>query len=226
MLAVSPFVVNAYHERYRDHTSEIASSLAGRPIQRRSQLVFVGTTSLYGSGSSQYNRLRIPKHVLHSEADVIFRELGRSRSFGTSHLSSHTVAELVTLAEQSSNGVRVNSIFGEGVNPKLRKVRTGLDLLGWPSDQLLQHRRPRIVYGVSLVNNLLAYLLGIDDKPRYLFRRASRDDIEAITEWWFERWLAARITSQDVLAAVATNALDRPVSHGARVVLPALPDEP
>ena len=46
-------------------------------------------------------------------------------------------------------GQRVNSIFGEGVNPKLRKVRDGIDLLGWPSEVLLQHGRHRIVYGVS-----------------------------------------------------------------------------
>ena len=72
MLAVSPTVTRAYRERYRGSPSEIASSMAGRAIVRRSNLVFVGTTSLYGSGSSQYNRLAIPMHVLDSAAKVTF----------------------------------------------------------------------------------------------------------------------------------------------------------
>lgn len=225
MLAVSPAVTRAYHERYSSYASEIASSMAGRPITRRSHLVFVGTTSLYGSGSSQYNRLRIPKHVLGSSAELGFRELGRSKSFGTSHLSSRSLAALLQISEQSRNGVRVNSIFGEGVNPKLRKVRDGLDLLGWPSNDLLQHRRQRIVYGVSLVSNLLPYLLGIDARPRYVFRRSLRNDVGRIALWWTERWLSKRAQSDDVLEKVALNTLTRPVRHDARVVLPLLQPE-
>ena len=118
----------------------------------------------------------------------------------------------------------MNSIFGEGVNPKLRKVRDGLDRLGWPSNDLLQHRRQRIVYGVSLVSNLLPYLLGIDDRPRYLVRQSVKSDVERIVGWWTERWLANRSRSDDVLAIVAANSVSRPVQHGARVVLPPLPD--
>jgi hypothetical protein len=222
MLAVSPAVVRAYHERYRSYASEIASSMAGRPITRPSQLAFVGTTSLYGSGSSQYNRIRIPKKVLGGCADISFRELGRSKSFGTSHLSSGSLAALLQLSEQSRNGVRVNSIFGEGVNPKLRKVRDGIDRLGWPSNDLLQHGRRRIVYGVPLVSNLLPYLLGIDSKPHYVFRRSLRDDVERITCWWVERWLSKRVESNDVLEKVGIHTTLRPVHHGARVPLPAL----
>jgi Druantia protein DruA len=225
MLAVSPSVIRAYHERYRGYTSEIASSMAGRPVTRRSELVYVGTTSLYGSGSSQYNRVRIPAHVLGSRAEISFHELGRSKSFGTSHLSTNSLAALLQLSEQSRDGVRVNSIFGEGVNPKLRKVRDGLDRLGWPSNDLLQHGRQRIVYGVSLVSNLLPYLLGIDERPRYLFRRSLANDVGRIALWWNERWLSKRVESDDVLAKVAMNTLTRPVSHGARVVLPVLEPE-
>jgi hypothetical protein len=225
MLAVSPTVIRAYHERYGGYTSEIASSMAGRPITRRSHLVFIGTTSLYGSGSSQYNRVRIPKKVLSSTTELGFRELGRSKSFGTSHLSSRSLAALLQLSEQSRNGVRVNSIFGEGVNPKLRKVRDGLDRLGWPSNNLLQHHRQRIVYGVSLVSNLLPYLLEIDARPRYLFRRSLRHDVDRIALWWNERWLSKRVESDDVLAKVAMNTVTRPVNHGARVVLPLLQPE-
>jgi hypothetical protein len=225
MLAVSPTVIRAYHDRYGGYTGEIASSMAGRPVTRRSNLVFIGTTSLYGSGSSQYNRVRIPKRVLSSTTELAFQELGRSKSFGTSHLSRSSQAALLQLSEQTRNGVRVNSIFGEGVNPKLRKVRDGLDRLGWPSNNLLQHRRQRIVYGVSLVSNLLPYLLEIDARPRYLFRRSLRHDVRRIALWWNERWLSKRVESDDVLGRVAMNTLTRPVMHGARVVLPSLQPE-
>ena len=222
MLAVSPFVVRAYHDRYSGYASEIASGMAGRPIRRRTNLVFVGTTLLYGSGSSQYNRVRIPAEVLGGLADIDFLQLGRSRSFGTSHLSAESVNALVKLAEHSSTGIRVNSIFGEGVNPKLRKVRHGFDLLEWPSDQLLQHGRQRIVYGINLISNLLPYLIGAEDQAAYIFPAAARDDVAKIADWWMSRWLAHRIQSGDVLAQVARHQVDRPVSHGARVTLPVL----
>jgi len=222
MLAVSPTVVRSYHERYGTYASQIASSLAGRPISRRSNLAFVGTTSLYGSSSSQYNRLRLPQNVLGSRTEIAFRPLGKSRSFGTSHLSATTVKTLARLTEETHTGARVNSIFGEGVNPKLRKVREGLDILGWPSDELLQHRRSRLIYGVALVDNLLPYLLGVDDEPRYLFRRNVANDIERISNWWYTRWLKQRAESDTVLEAIRQHGLNRPVRHGARVSLPAV----
>src|SRR5262249_30493211 len=152
--------------------------------------------------------------------DIEFQQLGRSRSFGTSHLSDAAVSALVRLSEQSRTGVRVNSIFGEGVNPKLRKVRDGLDLLGWPSGVLLQHRRQRIVYGVPLVTNPLPYLMCLDSEPRYRYNRQIRDDERRIAQWWTDRWFVMRAQSRDVLAAIEHHRLDWPVSHGARVNLP------
>ena len=62
-LAVSPTVLAAYEQKY-NRPSEIASSMAGRPIVRESRLSLIATTSLYGTGSSQYNRLFWPAGVL------------------------------------------------------------------------------------------------------------------------------------------------------------------
>lgn len=220
MLAASPTVVRAYAERYGGTASEIASAMAGRAIIRRNQLALLGTTSLYGANSSQYNRLSMPGQVLGGRSPIEYRRVGRSRSFGTSHLSSGSVDALVRLVEEAS-GTRVNSIFGEGVNPKLRKVRHGLDLLGWPSDDLLQHGRQRIIYSVSLVTNLLPYLIGLDSEPAYRFRSNVAGDTAKVVAWWAKRWLDRRLSSDEVLTRVESHrALDGSGSHGARVVLP------
>ena len=220
MLTLSPTVVSAYRRKYQRYESEIASSIAGRPISRPSKLVYIGTTSLYGTTSSQYNRVKIPAEVLDARADIRLERLGRSKSYGTSHLSTETVAALVRLSEQTRSGARINSLFGEGVNPKLRKVRAGLDALGWPSDELLKHGRQRIIYGASLVDNLKPYLLGMSSRPRYLARTTVPNDVERIADWWAKRWLLPRIQSDDVLRRVALHATERPVQHGARVPSP------
>jgi len=226
MLAASPEVVDAYQRRYLEQESEIASSTAGRPIVRPSELVFLGTTSLYGVGSSQYNRIRMPAEVIGGRPGerLEYLEIGRSEGYGTSHFTTGTVDALVKMVQQSTNGQRVNSIFGEGVSPKLRKLRDGLDQLNFPTDALLQHGRERIVYGVPLARNLREYLLGMDAAPDYLFSvKEPQAGTDAITAWWMDRWLSARINSDDVLAQVERHSTVRDgryLMHGACVRLP------
>ena len=227
MLIASPEVVVAYRSRYLNQQSEIASAMAGRPIVRPSQVVLFGTTSLYGAGSSQYNRLRMPAEMLGGRPGehLEYVELGKSEAYGTSHFSVDTVEALVTLVQQTSNGQRVNSIFGEGVNPKLRKMREGLDLLRLPTDELLQHGRQRIVYAVPLARNIQKFLLGMDDEPDYLFDLAMpAEGTAAIIRWWTERWLSKRIMRDEVLAQIEEHTLVRPIRHGARAVLPTVDD--
>ena len=134
MLVISPAVIAEYQRRYAKAVSQIASSMAGRPIIRPSKLVYFGTTSLYGNGSSQYNRVKLPTSLLGgAEEDYItYKELGQSEAYGTSQFSDETVEAIVKCLRQSTNGERVQSIFGEGVSPRLRKVREGLALLGFP----------------------------------------------------------------------------------------------
>lgn len=223
MLAASPEVILAYRERYGQHQSEIASSMAGRPIVRPSHLVLLGTTSLYGVGSSQYNRLRMPARLLGGRPSehLEYLRLGKSQAYGTSQFSSVTVEALVSLVEQARNGRRVNSIFGEGVSPKLRKLRDGLSVLGLPGSALLKHGRQRIVYGVPLVRNLRGFLLGLDEEPDYLIDLTDpRKGTDAIIAWWQERWLSRRIIKDEILARLEQHVLVRPINHGARVVLP------
>lgn len=219
MLAASPEVVNQYLRRYAHAESEIASSMAGRSVVRASKLVLLGTTSLYGVGSSQYNRITIPAgHLGGNAEDVIhYKELGRSEAFGTSQFSEETVDALVDLLQQS-DAQRVNSIFGEGVSPKLRKVRQALELLNLPTDMLLRHHRPRIVYAVSLIKNLSDYLIGATKRPEYIVPiKEGVAATVAIGAWWRERWLRNRINSDNVLSQVEQHTSVRPITHGARV---------
>lgn len=223
MLAASPEVILAYRDRYGKHQSEIASSMAGRPIVRPSHLVLLGTTSLYGIGSSQYNRLRMPARLLGGRPGEFleYRRLGKSQAYGTSQFSSVTVEALVSLVEQARNGRRVNSIFGEGVSPKLRKLRDGLSVLGLPDGALLQHGRQRIVYGVPLVRNIRGFLIGLDEEPDYLIDLTEpTKGTEAIVDWWQERWLSRRIMKDEILDHLEQHVLVRPIAHGARVALP------
>lgn len=219
-LAVSPKVIDAYRTKYA-RPSEIASSMAGRSIERESRLSFISTTSLYGSGSSQYNRLRWPADVMggSKEEQISFTELGRSRSFGTSQFSDETVEALVRLSRVKGATVRVNSVFGEGVSPRLRKVRLGLAALGWPTSELLKHGRARIIYGVKLVENLRDYSLGIDADPHYLLDPGMVDEAST-ANWWFERWGERRSAQSAVLETMRRHSLVRPITHGARVHLP------
>lgn len=220
-MAVSPPVLTAYRAKY-SRPSEIASAMAGRPIFREARLSFVGTTSLYGTGSSQYNRLFWPGAVMGGRDNerMGFFELGRSRSFGTSHFSEETVEALVRLSSLTGNAVRVNSLFGEGVSPRLRKVRIGLATLGWPANELLKHGRERILYGVPLVRNLRDYSLGIDREPDYLVNLNMDDPDTRVAQWWFERWALRRARQDHVIESMRLHRTVRPVRHGARVPMP------
>jgi hypothetical protein len=227
MMTASPEVVAQYRRRYSDAESEIASSVAGRSIMRAPTLVLLGTTSLYGVGSSQYNRIKIPVERLGGtkQGTIRYEELGRSEAFGTSQYSEETVEALVDLVQQSDEQ-RVNSIFGEGVSPKLRKVRQALDLLNLPSKQLLRHHRPRVVYAVSLIRNLGDYLIGLAQRPDYIVPvSGGRAATAAIGAWWRERWLRQRITSDEVLDEVARHTRVHPITHGARVARQAAPSQ-
>jgi hypothetical protein len=220
MLAASPEVVEAYRARYGQAVSEIASKMAGRPIVRPADLVFLGTTSLYGR-SSQYNRVRVPGERLGGEpgSELRYVALGESEGVGTSHYHNETIRAIDRVVDQSRSGRRVNYIFGEGSSPKMRKLREGLTAVGFPAD-LIRHHRRREVFGVPLISNLRDYLLGVSDRPSYVCTMQGPAATAAIVTWWRERWLASRIESDEVLSAVQEHVIGPPVSHGARVQLP------
>lgn len=222
-LATSPEVVAQYRQRYGAMASVIASSMAGRPIVRDAALVLIGTTSLYGVRPSQYDRIAVPADCIGGPpgATLKYHFLEHTKGQGTFQFSETTVRAISLALRQSSNGLTVNSVFGEGANPRLRKLREGLALLGFPVSELLTHGLDKLVYAVPLVKNAREYLLGLDAEPDYLFALTQpKVHTTSIARWWAGRWAIPRLARPGTLDELAVHTLTYPIRHGARVVVP------
>lgn len=223
LLLCSPEVVNQYERRYENQTSLIASSMRGAPVHRKAQLVLLCTTSLYGSALSQYSRVKVPAEVIGGKPHekIEYRSIGLSEGFGSFHISQETLGLMATLIGRSKEARKVNSIFGEGVNPLMRKIREGLELLGLPSDVLLNHGNKRVVYGVSLARNFRDVLLGLADSARYnVPMTKERLRTEMLADFWRQRWLLNRLEKPGILDEVSNHTVVYPIKHGAQVALP------
>lgn len=194
LLLSSAEVQGEYHSRYSTKVSVIASQMAGRPITRSADIMVLTTTSLYGVGSSQYNRLAIQtRDHANLPADLKWNELGTTVGYGTSHLSKDTVDTLRQLSYAVHGVRRINNVFGEGTSPRLRQIREGLDILGLPADDLLRHSTPRIVYCCECIPRARERLLGWTLTPT-----PQRATISQITEAWIRRWVVRRVERPDV----------------------------
>lgn len=201
LLATSPQVVHDYKERYADKASEIASRLKGAPVCRPADLVYVGTTSLYYVGSSQYNRLKIPGKTFASDFDVAWKQLGMTIGFGTMHISKATT---MSLTEATSDGFnRINHVFGEGASPKMRlltmSIRELLESTNEDSKDFSKHAMSRIVYGACLAKNTFEYLLGKDSTPEYYTDMSDYiSGTQKTIDFWRNRWLKSRLNYQPI----------------------------
>ena len=228
MMLTSPEIVEFYRTRYGEQASIIASSMKGDAVIRSPNLVLLATTSLYGVGSSQYNRVRVPVAEAGGKGGAVieYEELGMSRGYGSYHFSKASIDYLETLMPRGGAGRKVNSIFGEGVNPLMRKLRDGLAYVGLPAEDLLMHGNARVVYGIPIAQNFREVLLGVDSKPKYFLSFANANEHTAkLGAFWRKRWLAGRITRPGILEEVAKHTLSYPITHGARVQLPTEKDE-
>ena len=179
LLLTSKEIQDAYRTRYGYRASIIASQMAGRPVVKEAELRFLTTSSLYGKvGSSQYSRLRLSDSD-HPELqdNIAWQKIGKTRGFGSVHLSNATVECLREASVDFHGARRINSRFGEGTNPRMRQIREGLEALGIESDRVLAHSTPRILYGCKLT--------GINS-------------VEAISKAWIRRWLIGRVGREDL----------------------------
>lgn len=199
LLLASKEVRDHYSERYSGQVSVIASQMAGKAVSKPADLRVLTTTSLYGVGSSQYNRLVIRAEDHPGLAnDLRWDSIGKSKTggFGTLHLGAETAQALRQMAQSRHDSRRVNNRFGEGTSPRLRQIREGLDALGVDSDTILHHATPRLFYACELGAGSRTSLLGMESEN---FEPASA---AAIGSAWRRRWLAARATRDQTLSAL------------------------
>lgn len=196
LLLTSQEVRDAYAERYGGQVSVIASQMAGRAVLKPANLRVLTTTSLYGVGSSQYNRLvlRAADHP-ELEFDVAWGAIGKSLTggFGTLHLGVDTAQALRSMAITRHDSRRVNNRFGEGTSPRLRQIREGLDALGLKSDTILHHATPRIFYGCELVPGARDALVDTSTPM------AASPSVKVLATAWRRRWLSKRIMRDETL---------------------------
>lgn len=199
MLSCSPFVIKGYTERYQNQISEIASRMKGEKVVRDSRLAFLGTTSLYSSGSSQYNRIKVP---FEDGFSLEFRKMGITEGYGTVYFSSDTTAALSSMLEIIDGGKRISHVFGEGTSPRFRLINRGLTLLGIKAASFLKHYSPRIVYSIDLASNTNEFLLGFTDDLHYNFDINDETEVtertQQIIDFWYTRWLKTRLSTVNI----------------------------
>jgi len=219
-LLLSLEIIKYYKEKYSNSVSIIASCMSGKKIRRDQDLVLYNTTSLNGVGSSQYNRIKIPTNIIGGEEDekIEYLNLGFSKKYGSFHFSKDTIDLIHHLVGRKGEGRIVNSIFGEGANPLMRKLREGLEVLGFPSTEILKHGNKRVLYCVPLAKNFREVLLGIEKKPKFLIPQdKQKEKTQLLIDFWKQRWLSNRIKNTKVIEEVKKHTLDYPITHGARV---------
>lgn len=201
MLMCSPIVIKDYNMRYSNQVSEIASRMKGKEVIRDSRLAFLGTTSLYHMGSSQYNRIKIP---VGDNKFLEYKRLGKTVGFGSVFFSQETTSIISAMVEAIEGGKRFNNVFGEGTSPRLRLIRAGLVSLGL-SEKFLKHHTQRIVYGIELASNSREYLNGFTNEIDYLFPQDGEESVytEQIIGFWRRRWLINRIQNKDICERVS-----------------------
>jgi hypothetical protein len=211
LLAASPTIVSDYRKRYGNRPSDIASRMKGEDVIRPAELVFVGTSSLYAGGSSQYNRLKLPRELFGSSGDVNWQRLGETAGYGTLHISRETLNALESVLIVQGKASRSNHVFGEGASPKFRSVRSGIEAILLPrhrstADAIGRHEMRRIVYGCTLAENARDVLSNVSAKPRYYFGplKSPSNSTDRIATFWIDRWLGSRINHQPALDAVSS----------------------
>ena len=199
ILACSPQVVRDYTYKYDKQISEIASRMKGSRVVRDSRLVYLGTTSLYAVGSSQYNRIKVP---LGDNDYLEYRKMGITEGYGTVFFSKETTGTFSRLLELQDGGKKINHVFGEGTSPRFRMISRGLSSIGIKADAFLKHYSPRIVYSINLAKNTNEFLLGLDNDVDYGYDMNNETEViqktQELIEYWYTRWLEMRLTSIDI----------------------------
>jgi hypothetical protein len=179
-LIASEEVRKIYRVKYRDKVTLIERRVAN-------DLYGIFTTSLYGK-SAQYNRLKY--QGLH-----LFQPIGKTKGFGTLHLSKQTIGEMVRFLK--SKNIVINHEFGDGPSWVMRVIHAAGEKLGFDPDFLLRHSFKRDIYFVPIAKNYRELLNGTSRKPQY-FMFKKKD----LVQYWKDRWYRQRVNNSEVISKV------------------------
>jgi hypothetical protein len=192
LLMASNEAQQIFKEKYKKSDRQILTKMAGRKVRKASNLRCITTTSIFGVGSSQYNRLKIDIPSGNSKKRVQWEQLGDSVGYGTYHFSDETQERLDNYLKFSGKRSSVNYGFGEGTSPKMRKLRESLSNLGFKSDKFLLHQNKRITYLCDLYPSTPHEIYGLKKtKPKNITQKQ-------IAKAWRKRWLNKRIFNEDI----------------------------
>jgi len=156
--------------------------------RKGSDLVLLSTTSLYGSNSSQYGRIKFRKSLL-------YKPIGLTSGYGSLHISKGTFEAMRELV--AVNGWDISNKFGMGPNWRMRIIRSACDILGLDSDVILQHSFKRGLFAVPLATNYKSFLNGKSKKPIY-----RNLPLAKLTRYWQNRWLSMRKKNPEIIKKV------------------------
>lgn len=195
LLMCSPQVVTDYHQRYSNvKSSQIASGLKGTDVVRPADLVFLEVYTHDVVSTSGYDSLKLPAGLLRRDAPAFGYELlGETCSYRPLPFSPATISALH--AAGIDDGLPT-SIFGKGVNTKVRNMERGLVSIFGPEQHvllelLLRHPVRRPVFGAFLAENGQAYLRDEDATPLYPWADTldPREGTQRIASYWVSHWL-------------------------------------
>lgn len=204
LLLFSPQIAADYRRIY-EGPSIIASQMKNQAVRRPNELVYLGTTSLYAQGSSQYERLKLPAGTIApDQPELAFRKLGATSGYGTLQFPPETRGAVERHLESVQEFKDINSIFGEGPSPKFRKLVAGLRAIGFPPTALMRHNCPRLIYSVPLFPGAGDYLNSRPCAiPSYVAEPEKFTDASSrIIDFWKSRWLASRLRHQPSVLAL------------------------
>jgi hypothetical protein len=125
-ILISKEVRKLYEKKYKDKISLISG-------KKRSKLVALFTTSLYGR-SSQYNRLKY-------NGKKLYLRIGQTKGFGTLHLTNETFTAMQDYLQ--SKNITISNRFGSGPIWTMRVINRTGELLNFDPQFLLKHSFPK-----------------------------------------------------------------------------------
>lgn len=195
LLMSSTEVKNFVDQKYKDSLNIISTKMAGRKVSKPTNLVGLTTTSLFGVGSSQYNRLKLTNINSDIKNDINWQELASTKGYGTFHFSKRTKNLAAQIDFKKNKFQHVNYKFGEGASPALRRIKEGLKEIGF-DQEVIKHEYKRKTYFCDLSKNI---------KKEIFLKRSKNLKLNSASNIfvaWQKRFFDKRIQNDGLIDAI------------------------